>query len=99
MASFVAGREFVPSILPTDVTPVMFYAKWCGYSRAFRQHFDEFDNGVIVDITDEDDPLWDIFNIRLVPTVILFKDQEATKRWVGVLDEKHAEEIRVALQA
>lgn len=86
-------------MLPETATPVMFYANWCGYSRIFRQDFDELPGGLIVDVSDEQDPAWDVYNIRLVPTVILFRGQEPTKRWVGVLGKKHAEEIRAAMQA
>lgn len=98
MSSFVPGRTFVPSMLPETPTPVMFYASWCGYSRSFRQEFDEIPGGIIVDVSDEEDPAWDIWKIRLVPTVILFSEQEPTKRWVGVLGERHAKEIRTAMK-
>lgn len=98
MSTVVPGQGWVPSKLPMGRVPVMFAADWCGYSRRFRQAFDEVPGGVIVDISDESDPLWDIYDIRLVPTVILFDDQEPTgKRWVGILGDHHAEQIKAAV--
>lgn len=97
MVEIVPGAEFVPSRLPMGRVAVMFAADWCGYSRRFLRHFEEVQGGVVVDISDEDDPLWDIYAIRLVPTVVLFQDQEPLRRWVGVLGESHAREVRAAL--
>jgi thioredoxin-like negative regulator of GroEL len=99
MASVIPGSGFVPSSLPEGRVPVLFSADWCGYCRRFRQLFDDVPGGIVVDISDEDDPLWDIYKIRLVPTVVLFDEGEPTKRWVGVLGQKHATEIVAALGA
>ncbi len=38
-----------------------------------------------VDISDTEDPLWETFDIKVVPTVIIFKDGQSTFRRDGLL--------------
>lgn len=75
----------------------MFAADWCGFSRRFYQHFRRLRTGWVVDISDEDDPLWAALSIHVVPTVILFENGVATRRWEGVLLEQHVGQVESAL--
>lgn len=95
----VPGREFRASDLPAGRVAVMFTADWCGYSHRFYPHFKRFREGWIVDVSDEDDPLWDIHRLRVVPTVLLFENGVETRRWEGVLGATHADQIAEALGA
>ena len=38
-----------------------------------------------VDISDDEDPLWELFDIKVVPTMIVFKNGEAIFRKDGLL--------------
>lgn len=43
----------------------------------------------IADITDNDDPLWDTFRVRITPSIVVFQDGRATtrvdgKRFIGI---------------
>lgn len=58
-------------------TLVLFYATWCPFCRRFDPIFDAAEGKVgcefaRADISDEDNPLWDLFRIHHVPTVIAF---------------------------
>ena len=79
--------------------PVMFTTDWCGYCRRFTPHFARVPGGHHVDISDDDDPLWDDLRIRVVPTVLLFDGGSVVARWEGALNTNHADEIVKALSA
>ena len=82
-----------PTLLPTDFTGnklrkddkmvVFYYTKWCPYCRKsfhLLKFFDEVHLKVFrVDLSDESNPLWDSLEIRVVPTLIIFK--EGTEFW------------------
>lgn len=97
MVHQVDGARFRPSDLPPGRVAVMFTADWCGYCRRFYAHFKQLREGWVVDISDEEDPLWDHLGIRVVPTVVLFEDGEPKRRWAGVLAEHHVAQMRSAL--
>jgi thioredoxin 1 len=59
---------------------VLFYADWCGYCSAFIPEYQEFATGhagprwTYADVSEDDDHRWDTFRIRVVPSVVLFRD-------------------------
>ncbi len=58
---------------------VAFLAGWCPFCRAFEPELARLASRdglsvLVADLTDEDGPLWDRFRIRVVPTVIVFRD-------------------------
>ena len=68
----------------------MFHTTYCPFCRRFRPIFERYsgDSGhvfAVVDITDDDNPLWDRYKIGAVPTVIAFKDGEEIGRRDSVL--------------
>ena len=68
---------------------VLFVASWCFFCRQFRPAFETAAkvNGVSwasADLSNDDSVLWDMFDIEIVPTVILFKDGKPVFRKDGV---------------
>jgi|SRR6185437_815459 len=60
---------------------VLFYADWCPFCTRFKSIFEEtmkkIDTSVLyggVQINNEDNPLWDKYNINAVPTLIAFSN-------------------------
>lgn len=71
---------------------VLFYAEWCGYCQRFKPVFTEVAgdckcNCALMDISDEDDPLWDDLQIEAVPTMILYRNGEIIDRGTGALEK------------
>jgi thioredoxin 1 len=69
---------------------VGFLAEWCPFCRSFEPKFEGLAGTTpahlaIADVTDEESPLWERFSVEVVPTVIVFRDGEATFRRDGRL--------------
>ena len=68
---------------------VLFYSSWCPYCIRFVPVFDSkiaelpFEKVMHVIIDNDDNPLWEIYAIGVVPTVILFEDGKVSKRLDG----------------
>jgi thioredoxin 1 len=64
----------------------LFYSSWCPYCVRFVPAFDKkvagmgFESVIHVLLEDDDNPLWDDYDIPAVPTVILFEDGKVSKR-------------------
>lgn len=74
----VKPEEFDSKILNTEEkTLVLFYASWCPYCANFKPTFENCNMGKVRKmeaLVDEDEnPLWDRFNIQAVPTMIAFE--------------------------
>ena len=75
---------------------VLFYADWCHYCSQFKPIFEEKTNSIknkllvgSVKINDDDNPLWDKYDIKAVPTLIAFsnnsiKDRRDAKMGIGL---------------
>jgi thioredoxin len=85
-------------------TLVMFYADWCPFCQRFKPTFESFTNSTIDDISfyasminDDDNPLWDRFSIKTVPTLIAFyKGNIISRRDAKMgfgLDKSHIDSI------
>ncbi len=67
-----------------------FYAEWCPFGRSFVTLFKKAMEhqkdplGALVDISDTDDPLWETFEVKIVPTLVGFRNGEAVVRRDGV---------------
>jgi len=72
-------------------TGVLFYAEWCPYCIEFKPSFEAVRlkgfELAFADISDEDNPLWDDFEIKVVPTLIAFKEGKTLWRKDGVLSQ------------
>lgn len=81
----VTPDEFDSKILKSDQkTIVLFYATWCPYCSNFKPTFESAKTNTIKQIgsiIDEDEnPLWDKFNIQAVPTMIAFQKGKIISR-------------------
>ncbi len=68
----------------------MFYAEWCPFCRSFYPQFgNALDSKGIswaeVDISDLEDPRWETFDVKVVPTIIVFEKGQPVFRRDGVL--------------
>jgi thioredoxin 1 len=82
---YVTSEEFDSKVLKSDKkTAVLFYATWCPYCSNFKPTFESarIENASkIGSIIDEDEnPLWDRFNIQAVPTIIIFQNGKIISR-------------------
>jgi thioredoxin 1 len=65
---------------------VLFYSTWCPFCRSFQPVFDKYaekaDSAVYVKVPlDEDEnPMWETYSIDAVPTILLFRDGQVSKR-------------------
>jgi thiol-disulfide isomerase/thioredoxin len=68
----------------------LFTADWCPFCRAFAPVFEsareETDiTKAVVDLSNQENPLWEVFEVHVVPTVIVFRDGVSVIRKDGVL--------------
>jgi hypothetical protein len=82
-ADFPAGRLDRPG---TYV--VCFAAEWCPVTRRFMSRYVPLKavlsvQVAIADITNRDDPLWDVFQVRITPSIIVFRDGTLVQRFDG----------------
>jgi thiol-disulfide isomerase/thioredoxin len=70
-------------LLRNDKSLVFFYAGWCPFCRKSFHLLKSLDASRLkvfrVDLSDENNPLWDSLRIKIVPTLIAFKD--GTEFW------------------
>lgn len=68
---------------------VCFLADWCPFCQEFRRRFEKLDGTApfpiaVADVTDLESPLWDVFHIDVVPTLIAFRDGRVVWRKDGI---------------
>jgi thiol-disulfide isomerase/thioredoxin len=92
-SSNTADISLYPALLPDDFKEnkllknekslVFFYSEWCPFCRksfSILKSLDESQSKVFrVDLSDENNPLWNSLKIKIVPTLIAFKD--GTEFW------------------
>jgi len=81
----VKPEEFDSKVLSDNKkTVVLFYATWCPYCSNFKPTFEsakiESANKVGSIIDEDENPLWDRFNIQAVPTMIVFQNGKIISR-------------------
>ncbi|OGS48190.1 MAG: hypothetical protein A3K68_06625 [Euryarchaeota archaeon RBG_16_68_13] len=81
-------REAV--LMAREPTVVLFWATWCPFCQRFRPEFDRLSEElpvrfVSVYLDDESNPLWEDFDVEVVPTMALFQDGKVVEREGGVL--------------
>lgn len=65
-------------------TLVLFYADWCPYCAKFKPIFEETRSDKVQKkaalVNENENPLWDRFNIQAVPTIIAFQNGKILTR-------------------
>jgi thioredoxin 1 len=74
----------------TGIWVVGFLADWCPFCRAFVPSLEALGKAndgrvLFADLTDESSPLWEEFNVDVVPTVVVFREGKPTFRRDGRL--------------
>jgi thiol-disulfide isomerase/thioredoxin len=76
-------KDFQETIKSKDAL-VLFYASWCGFSRRFLPHFEEYSKNCSKDCAKIDKveypQLCKEYSIEYYPTLIWFKDGKVYKR-------------------
>ncbi len=92
------GLGEVDSLTNNSNSLVLFYADWCHYCSRFIPIFEESFKKINpkilvggVKLNDDENPLWDKYNISAVPTLIAFsknsiKSRRDAKMGVGLTD-------------
>ena len=98
----ISDQTFLNEIQRRKAAIVLFYATWCGYCARIKPTFETISKNdnrefVLVDISNEDSPLWDEFEIEVVPTIIQFKNGIPGKRISGVLTAEHLKKFLAGL--
>lgn len=81
----VTPEEFDSKVLNSNQkTLVLFYASWCPYCANFKPTFEATNPNnakKMAALVDEDEnPLWERFNIQAVPTMIAFQNGQIIAR-------------------
>ena len=80
----VLPEEFDAKILNNNKkTLVLFYADWCPYCANFRPTFEEINSNTdkkAALVNEDENLLWDRFNIQAVPTMIAFQNGKIISR-------------------
>jgi thioredoxin len=68
---------------------VVFEADWCPFCRAFLPMFQTLEGdpsvrSARVDLTDLENPLWERFDVEVVPSIVIFRDGRVVARVDGV---------------
>lgn len=71
-------RDFLELMKSGGPKLVLFAANWCGYSTRFLEVARKYNPPdeaqlFLVDTDDPDESLWDDYNIRLVPTLVVIE--------------------------
>ena len=79
ISDWLRKAEFEKIVSEAGPHVFVFAARWCGFCSRFVEQTKSLDNpaNVEINLVDADEPdesLWDDFSIKIVPTVIVFKD-------------------------
>jgi len=88
-------EEFVQTVMESDDKYlVLFYADWCPFCAKFKPIFEAYEGRLKykfagAKVNQDDNPLWDMFRIDSIPTMIAFSGSEIitrrdAKRGVGL---------------
>jgi thiol-disulfide isomerase/thioredoxin len=86
MNTFKDKQAFEKHVKPFKHALVLFCASWCPFCQEFFPVFERnvkkhvFDKVLRVYIDDYDNPLWENYSLKAVPTVVLFVEGRETGR-------------------
>ena len=81
----VFPEEFDSKVLNSEKkTLVLFYADWCPCCTNFKPTFEEMNSSNLQKkaalVNEDENPLWDRFNIQVIPTMISFQNGKILTR-------------------
>jgi thioredoxin-like negative regulator of GroEL len=86
MNTFNSKHELEEHVKPHKRVLVLFCASWCPFCHGFFSAFEkavaklDYDKVLRVYVDDDDNHLWDDYEMEAVPTVMLFENGKATRR-------------------
>ncbi|MGA2874974.1 MAG: thioredoxin family protein [Nitrososphaerales archaeon] len=89
VSDWLGKQEFTELSNSPDAKVILFAAKWCGYCSRFLEMAKDFKSSndaqlFLIDADDPDESLWDSYNLRLVPTMIIFQSGKQLFRKDGI---------------
>ncbi len=102
----ITGQNFEKTITDNDIVIVDYWAEWCGPCKTFGPTFEEVSNKeALSDIvfakvnTEEEQELAAHFQIRSIPTLMVFREQVVLFANPGVLNEAQLVELITQIRA
>jgi len=99
MATVEATKDTFGDLIKSSSTVLVdFWAEWCGPCRSFAPTYEEmsekYPDLVFAKVDTEDQPeLAGSFNIRSIPTLMVFRDQIILYSQAGALPPQHLEDL------
>ncbi len=99
MATVDATKDTFGDLVKSSSTVLVdFWAEWCGPCRSFAPTYEEmsqkYPDLVFAKVDTEDQPeLAGSFNIRSIPTLMVFRDQIILYSQAGALPPQHLEDL------
>ncbi len=85
------AKAFRAQVLESqEPTVALFWATWCPFCRRYKPEFDKLAaqhawRFASVYLDDESNPLWDDYDVEVVPTLALFRGGKLVDRQDGIL--------------
>jgi len=82
----IAHDEFVQTVMESeDNYLVLFYADWCQFCAKFKPVFEAYQGRLKyklagAKVNEDDNPLWDMFKLESIPTMVAFGNGEVVTR-------------------
>jgi thioredoxin len=78
VSKWLGKQEFTELSNSSHPQIILFAAKWCGFCARFLEAARGFKAPsdaelFLVDVDDPDESLWDIYKLKLVPTLVIFR--------------------------
>jgi thioredoxin 1 len=79
-------NELIGQLKSNKKIIALFYASWCPFCRRFLSTFDKYSQKpnfalfIRVNMDDNDNPLWEEYDLEAVPSVIFFENGKVSKR-------------------
>ncbi len=94
----MTAQDFEDTITTNDIVVIDFWAPWCGPCRSFAPIFEKVSDNhtdiVFAKVnTEEEQELAGHFQIRSIPTLMIFREQVILFAEAGMLSESQLEQV------